>query len=309
MLDKTLDERADALFASQHGVLSTAQALQCGLTFGQVRRRVEQGRWMRPEPRVLIAAAAPVTWHRAAMAACLAGPPGTVASHFTAAALHGCYEPPEVPHVTLPRGQRWRTDLAVVHYGALDALDITEVGAIPCTTMARTLVDCSAMLALEDLCELVDDALYQRVATKASISEMLARMPARPGRKGIPNLLAALEVWTPGAQPGSPAEMRMIRRLVGRGFPLPERQWKLFDEAGRFVARLDVAWPPARTGLEYFGERYHGPRQEERDRARLARIEELGWGVRVVKAADLNTRLPALVRWLECAFSRGCDVK
>lgn len=51
-----------------------------------------------------------------------------------------------------------------------------------------------------------------------------------------------LAVWTDGITPGSPAEMRLLRRIERWGFPLPEKQVEIRDGSGMLVARVDLAW-------------------------------------------------------------------
>jgi hypothetical protein len=93
--------------------------------------------------------------------------------------------------------------------------------------------------------------------------------------------------------------MRLIRLLLGWGFPPPERQVKVLGNDGRFLGRVDVGWREYTTGLEYYGERHHGPRHQVHDDRRLEGITAVGWQVRVVRKADLTgQRAQSLRRWL-----------
>jgi hypothetical protein len=240
------------------------------------------------------------------MVACLAGPDGTVASHLTAAALFGLWElPADLPHVTVPRTASGRMKVATVHRSPLDPDDLGTVDGIPVTRPGRTIVDCAAVLAHDDLCKLVDDALCRSLCSADDLHRAMERASRGPGRAGLARLEEALKVWTPGAPPGSPAEIRLIRRLVGWGLPVPERQVKIFDAAGRFVAKIDVGWEERRAGLEYYGERHHGPRAESHDERRIGRIEATGWEIRIVRKGDLHgTRATALRAWLSARLLR-----
>jgi hypothetical protein len=240
------------------------------------------------------------------MVACLAGPDGTVASHLTAAALFGLWElPAALPHVTVPRTASGRMKVATVHRSPLDPDDLGTVDGIPVTRPGRTIVDCAAVLAHDDLCKLVDDALCRSLCSADDLHRAMERASRGPGRAGLARLEEALKVWTPGAPPGSPAEIRLIRRLVGWGLPVPERQVKIFDAAGRFVAKIDVGWEERRAGLEYYGERHHGPRAESHDERRMGRIEATGWEIRIVRKGDLHgTRATALRAWLSARLLR-----
>ncbi len=93
----TPDQRADRAAARQYSLITRWQALACGLSARQINRRVVCGRWIAVAPGVYRVPSAPVTWQQRALAACLAGPPGTVASHLTAAAIHELADVPATP--------------------------------------------------------------------------------------------------------------------------------------------------------------------------------------------------------------------
>jgi very-short-patch-repair endonuclease len=62
---------------------------------------------------------------------------------------------------------------------------------------------------------------------------------------------------------------------------------------GRFVARVDVAWPGRRLALEYDGAWHGEARQFARDRQRLNRLTAAGW--RVVSVTKDDLRRPELL--------------
>jgi hypothetical protein len=298
--DLTPHERADLFASRHHGAINLAQALEAGLTPDEIRYNLRSGRWRRATRAVFVfvVVGAPATWQQAVTVACLAGPDGTVASHFTAAALFGLWTPPSRPHVTVPRPASGRCRVAVVHHARLRPEDTSVIGTIPCTRPARILVDCATLLGYDALCELVDDILCRELTRVTEVREAIDRASRAPGRKGLPTLQQALEVWTPGPRPGSRGEMRLVRRVVDWGFPAPERQVVVRDGAGRFVAKADLGWPDRRTLLEYDGGRHHGPRQQPHDQDRQARIEALGWRVERARKADVRpgaTRLRSVL--------------
>ena len=133
----------------------------------------------------------------------------------------------------------------------------------------------------------LDPALCRRLTNPAAIQRAARAVSPSGSRSGLAVLREVLAVWTDGIQPGSPAEMRLLRRIQRWGFPLPDKQVEVHDASGSFVARLDLAWPSRRAGLEYDGRDHHGPRQWEADEVRQARIEALGWRVERVEKVDL----------------------
>jgi uncharacterized protein DUF559 len=86
---------------------------------------------------------------------------------------------------------------------------------------------------------------------------------------------------------GSPQESR-LRLLIGRStLPEPVAQHRIFD-GGRFVARVDFAWPDRKLAVEYDGLWHAEPGQFARDRQRLNRLQAAGWRVVFVTADDLR---------------------
>jgi very-short-patch-repair endonuclease len=57
---------------------------------------------------------------------------------------------------------------------------------------------------------------------------------------------------------------------------------------GRFVARVDFAWPDLKLAVEYDGLWHAEPGQFARDRRRLNLLREAGWRVVFVIAADMH---------------------
>ncbi|HYT38363.1 MAG TPA: hypothetical protein VEN99_02565, partial [Acidimicrobiia bacterium] len=70
---------------------------------------------------------AEVTWKQDLWVAILAGPPRTLASHSSAAALRGLLLPPASPHVTVPRGSSGRFPGAVIHHATVSNADRCRV--------------------------------------------------------------------------------------------------------------------------------------------------------------------------------------
>jgi hypothetical protein len=85
----------------------------------------------------------------------------------------------------------------------------------------------------------------------------------------------------------SPQETR-LRLLIGRsGLPPPVAQFSVLTE-GRFVARVDFAWPERKVAVEYDGLWHAEAGQFAKDQARLNRLQAAGWRVVFVTAADLH---------------------
>jgi hypothetical protein len=293
----TPDERLARIAANRFGLLTVADARRVGLSERQIVRRIASGRWERLAPGVHRLAGTPETWQQVTLGACLIAGRDAVASHHSAGALLGVCPPPIVPHITVPPTASARTQVAVVHRAPLHTIDRTSSDRIPCTAPPRTLLDLGRTVEREMLAALVDDVLCRELCRPSDVLGMVRRSRWRTA-----GLLSVLDVWLEGLRPGSPPELRLLRRLQDWGFPTPVRQYELRDADGQFIARLDLAWPDRRVALEYDGAQFHGPRQLAHDVAREERVRAQGWWVGRADRDDLrpsNQRLrDALVRRL-----------
>jgi hypothetical protein len=235
------------------------------------------------------------TWQQALWVAILAGPKATVASHLSAAALRGLLPAPEVPHVTVPRAASGRFAGAVVHHATVASADRCRFNRVPVTGVARTIVDCAILVDQAALDGLVDAAIGRGLTTYRKIRAAWAR--AGPVR-AADRLTAALAPYTGGAEPRSEKEAHIVRVFHHWGLAPPVTQYVIRDENGRFLAKVDFAWPAWRFGLEYKGDEFHPPRAWARDDRRLARIEAIAWRIEESDRFDLRpsaTRLRALL--------------
>jgi hypothetical protein len=239
---------------------------------------------------------AEANWRQDLWVAVLAGPPRTVVSHTSAAAVRGLVPPPPQPHVTVPRGASGRFGGAVVHHATVDAADRCRFDRLPLTGVARTIVDCAAMFDQEALDNLVDAALGRNLTSYRRIRAAWDRA----GRiRGGRLLEAAITPFSANVRLGSEKEALALRRFTEWGVPPPECQYKIRDAKGRFLARVDFAWPAWRFGLEYLGDEPHAPRWWGNDERRLRTVEEaVHWRLELADRFDLRpsaTRLRALL--------------
>jgi hypothetical protein len=233
------------------------------------------------------------TWQQQAMVACLAGPPGTVVSHLTAAAVYGLTKAPKEPQVTIPRdGSGNRIRGARVRRADLGLGEKAVKDRLPCTTPVQTVIDCAEVLDRDAVCDLVDSALCRKLMQPSRLiraAEAAWRSARRSRRSGLGRLNEALDVWRSGAPPGSPPEAKLQRRLKEWGFPPAQRQVEVYGGDGRFLARADLGIVEWKVLLEYDSDEHHGPRCWIADGERLDRVEEeTGWRMVPVDRFDLR---------------------
>jgi len=290
------DGRAAGLAERQCGALAYRQLLAAGLSVQQIRRRRRGGRLLPTAARTVYrVAGAPTGSMQDAWVAVLAGPPGAVISHTSAAALHGLGDPPAIPHVTVPRTASGRIAGAVVHHGTLVSVDRCIVAGLATTGVDRTIVDCAAVLGQEGLNQL-SDAAIGRGRTRM---ESIGRAWDRAGHvEGGRLLTEALAPYAGGAPPGSVKAAHALRLFRRWGLPAPECEYVVRDGQGRSVGRIDFVWRPWRLGLEYDGDEFHPPRRWEADDRRQEAIEVLGIRLERADRFDLrpsSTRLRELL--------------
>jgi hypothetical protein len=281
------DERIARRAARHHGLITRAGALACGLTERQIVFRLRSGRWERIGPGVYRIAGVPPSVVADTYAAVLLAGDGAVACGPSSLALFGVAAPPTTPMICVPPSSSARTAGVRVRRSPLLNADRTRVGPVPTTTPARALLEIAPLVAAPRLAEHVDDVLDRRLTRPSGVVAVIRRSLTGKGRTGVQLLRDALEPWLEGVLPGSPAEVRLLRKLTDAGIPPPVLQHPVALPDGR-KARLDLAWPPAHVGLEYDGRRWHGPRRLGADIAREEALRAIGWWVGRVDRRDLS---------------------
>lgn len=221
----------------------------------QELRRLRPGAYLEPDdPRWRDAAAR----HRALVEATLGQlSPGAVVSGVSAAVLHGLPvwgTSLRTVHVTRdrPAGGRGGTSMRM-HVGPLPDGDVVLVGAVPVTSVARTVVDVSRTTPFETGVTVADAALHADLVDLAALRTALRDAD---GRHGVARARAVLAFADPRAE--SPGESRSRVRMDLQGVATPVLQHTVLDAAGRFVGRVDFWWPRTGTvgefdGLEKYG--------------------------------------------------------
>jgi hypothetical protein len=280
-------DRIDVVAARQHGVVTWKQLLAC-LPRTTIESWVAVGHIHRVAPEVYRFTGAPETWRQRVMIAVLDS--GGIASHRTAAALHGVDgHPGRVIEVTVERWQRSsRRSFYKVHESKdLRGPDFDTRDGIPCTSLIRTLIDLPAVehvyraeQALDDACRLDRGTL---LLTKARFQEV-----ARRGRNGTTAMRSMIEERIGESMPaGSTFESKAVRLIKAAGIAKPVKQHMVED--GDFVAFIDLAWPIVMFGAECDSLKHHfGKRAHRHDRVRRRRLKRLGWEIAEYTYEEVN---------------------
>lgn len=168
--------------------------------------------------------------------------------------------------------------------------EVCRIRGLACTTPARTAYDLGRREGLITAIIRLDALAH---ATRVTPAQVEAVASTHPGTRGSRQLRNALDLMDAGGH--SPQETRTRLVLIDAGVPRPATQFRVYDETGRFVARVDLAWVGAKVAVEYDGiQHWDDPEQRELDIDRIAELERLGWRVIRVSARMLRLR-PAVI--------------
>jgi hypothetical protein len=267
------------LAESQHGVVSLAQLRSLGLGRSAVAERVKAGRLHRIHRGVYAVGHRRLSGHGRSLAAVLAYGPRAALSHRSAAGHWGLRPDNRArADISLPlRSVRSRPGIDAHAMPTLRPVDVTRHEGIPCTSVARTLLDLADAVPRRQLERAVEQAELLRLFDLRAIEDVLAHANGRRGAAVLRGLLAELD-----DEPGltaSELEDRFVDLCRAAGLPKPEiNQWVVVDHGPPI--RADFLWRRQRLIVETDGWRSHGTRQGfERDRLRDQRARLAGWEI------------------------------
>jgi very-short-patch-repair endonuclease len=300
------DRRVARLAAEQRALIAQHQALACGWSRTTLHRRRASGRVQLVYPGVYAVAGAPPTWHQRLLGACLAVGTAGVASHRSAARLWGLSEGDQPIEITVPLARAPRLPDVSVHRSTdLTAEQVVRRQGIPVTNPLRTMVDLGAVLGPEEVEVALERGLVSRLFSGGALEHALDGL-ARCGRSGCGVLRRVLDERALGTErPDGVLEPRMARLLRDAGLPPTCFQHVVRDESGRFVARVDFAYPVKRLAVEVDGWATHATRQAlQSDLERQNALVAAGWTVLRFTWHDVVRRPADVARVLRPFFAR-----
>lgn len=275
---------------------TVAEARAAGLT----SRSLEGRRFQRVHRGVYVLAELLLTTRIRWEAALLAGPTDAVISHRSAQTIYG----PELRggddriHLSTRRNAVCRDDAIVVHR-RLHPIAVRHIHGLPVTSPARTFVDCALALTFVQLVVFGDWLIRRK---RVTFDELLEYCHGRH-LDGVVAARRAMQYLVADAR--SPMETLVRLMLVLAGLPHPACNAKVFDDAGRKIATVDMLYARFKVAVEYDG-RWHEASADERRwlRDRRERLEKHGWTVIVIHDTDLP-RPVLIVTRVHAALVRG----
>jgi predicted transcriptional regulator of viral defense system len=262
----------------QHGVVSLAQLQLLGLSKAAVSKRSQSGRLTRIHRGVYAVGHARLTGRGRWMAAVLAYGPRSVLSHRSAAALHGI-RPTQRRNtdVTLPSPSATsRPGIDVHRSTTLTDADVTTVDGIPCTSVARTLLDLAEVVDERGVEKAIDQAEVLRVFDLREVEEVLERAGGRRGASVVRRLVADYRGPTLTDEELEEGFLALCRQA---SLPSPAvNEWITLDDGIAYKA--DFLWRAERLIVETDGWGSHRTRRAfESDRRRDRCLRLAGWDV------------------------------
>jgi very-short-patch-repair endonuclease len=249
-----------------------------GLCPSAVRERVAAGKLHRVHRGVYSVGHSVLSVEGRWMAAVLACGPGAVLSHRSAAALWGLRPSARARiDVTAPRRAGRVREGIDVHSGAtLLPRDVTSVRGIPCTTVARTLLDLAEVVDRRGVERACDQAEVLRLYDGKAVDDVLGRATGRHGASRLHAVLAEYEV----GENITHRELEERFLLLCRNSNLPKPKVNAWVQLPDGAVQADFLWADERLIVETDGRATHGTRRSfESDRRRDQRLLVAGWHV------------------------------
>lgn len=251
------EERVLRRMKRQHGLATRAQAFDDGMTRRQVDYCLATERWVRVARGVYRHTAVAPTPLSRLLAACMAH--DGLASHRSAAAVHGIdgYRLGPI-ELTVPRGRLPSMAGVVLHQSSqLSLAKRVERLGVPCTGLARTVLDLASVVTRRQLIAAIDATLRDRMLRPSDLHSVLA-LHLRRGRNGCAALRDVL-AYRLGEDPVPLSEWsRMVEQLlVDAGLDRPRLEYRVRGADGAFVGQVDLAYPAHRVAVELDSVQYH----------------------------------------------------
>jgi hypothetical protein len=212
------------------------------------------------------------------MAAVLACGPGAVLSHRSAAALWGLRPDGRDRSDVTASNRRGRVPKGIDSHrcSSLRESERTVVRGIPCTTVARTLLDLAGAVRMTELRKAIAEAEVLRIFDLTAVQDVADHGRGRRGVARLRTLISELHPSTKLAR--GELERRFLELCDSAGLPAPEVNSKLLL-GGRTVVP-DFLWRESRLIVETDGRQFHDTASAfERDRRRDQLLNVAGWTV------------------------------
>jgi hypothetical protein len=251
-------ERELAELGATAGVILRREAVAMGLNDRAIARLVADGAWHRVRrgaylEKRLWDSLDPLDQHRVLARAVLrTAECPAVLSHLSAAIENGAEVwdmDLSVVHITRLDGRAGRREAGVEqHRGILSPDDVEQHDGVAIVSAARSIVEVSTLCDVEHSLVVANSLLHQGRTTLDQVSAEAIRCQRWPD-----TLATRIVLGLADARIESVGETRTAHVLWSQRLPWFEPQFKVRDQTGRVVARVDFAAPGLGVFLEFDG--------------------------------------------------------
>lgn len=281
--------------STRHGVFSRLEANTLGVSNSQISTRVRNGQFLRVAPSVYAIAGAPNTWEQRARVAALST--RGLVSHQAAAYVHGIdgFQARDieviVPKYRRPAGAGFRLH-RTTQFGRADG---QEVDGVPVTGLPRTVLDVAAVVGPKRLNWMVDAVIRQGMVEWEDLFHVWV-IHSIQGRNGSGRLRELLEErYGDDRVPDSKWNRMVSDLLINAGLPAPLLEHEIRSN-GRFIGRVDLAYPEERLAIELDSSRWHlNSESFVKDPRRKNQLTLAGWTVLTFTWTDYSDTPGALI--------------
>jgi hypothetical protein len=243
-------------------VVARTQLAQLGLDKFAIRRRVLAGTLHQLHGgRVYAVGLNRLSKSGAYLAAVMAVGRGAVLSHRSAADLWGLRPSSSGTDVTVPRGRHRVDGLRVHHSRALEPHDCAVKDGIPVTSVARTLLDLSAVVRPSDLEVAIDRAERLGLLDLTAVVEVLQRATGRKGTRALRSTVQAYRLSTQKSE-----LERRLKTLLETATDIRTPTFNAVVQGATTTHEVDAYWPTHHLAIQVDGFEFHRTRRDrERD--------------------------------------------
>lgn len=282
-----------------HGVFIGAHAVAAGAL---TRHQLQNGPYVRVLHGVYADPSLPRDHLLRCRAAALLLPAGAALGGRSAAAIVGALAPGFSERVTavVPPQVRWTGPGGVrVHRAELSRADVVRTDdEVPYTVPLRTAWDVAALESTSTAVGVLDSMVRSGTVSDGALRRLLRE---RAGRWGYRRAKRAFDLVDPRSESAPESWVRVACALGGLPAPVP--QYDVVHQ-GRWLGRVDLAWPEAHLIVEYEGAYHFEGLQIARDDARIQRLVAAGWRVLRIAAHDLHDMAALVARIAEALRSQ-----
>jgi very-short-patch-repair endonuclease len=285
------------------GVITRAQAADCGLSLGEIRHRIRPGGpWQRLLAGVYLTVTGTPTQRQTEIAALRRAGPGSVLTSIAALGHHGV-RTPRSTYVTVlvPAAQRRRSEGFVRIWATtrMPEFVLTD-GAVRFAEAARAVTDAARELgSFRDVRAVAADAVQRRRCRIDQLADELRHAPVRQSAW----LRRTLAEVADGVRSAAEGDLHDLIRAHGLPAPLFNARLYVGPE---FVAVPDAWWPERGVVVEVDSREWHlSPEDWQRTLRRSTRMNALGINVMHFTPQRIRTEAAEVAGEIRSALEDG----